>query len=62
MHTVAAWDPVGVAALTFRLEENLRRSAAGDTSQCTMGAEFWSNLIGMGHLTYAVYMVSTIHN
>jgi len=57
----AGWDAVGVAALTFRLEENLRRRAAGDTSKCSMCGEFWSNLIGRGNLTYAVYMVSTIH-
>jgi len=61
LHAVAGWDAVGVAALMFRLEENLRRLAAGDTRKCSMCGEFWSNVIGRGHLTYAVYMVSTIH-
>jgi hypothetical protein len=59
---VAAWDAAAVAALTFRLEENLRRSAAGDNGSCYLWSEFWSNLLGQGRLTYTVYMVSTIHN
>jgi hypothetical protein len=58
---VCAWNEIGVASMIFRLEENLRRSAAGDRSQCGMHRELWSNIIGRNRLQYAIYMVSTIH-
>jgi hypothetical protein len=59
---VAGWNETGVAFKIFRLEENLRRFAAGVEAQCRCRGEFWSNIIGKKQLTYAVYMVSTTHN
>ena len=58
---VGAWNHIGVASMIFRLEENLRRAAAGDTDSCGLHREFWSNIIGRNCLRYAVYMVSTVH-